>query len=228
MNGIYGYYDNEKNYVAYIGRDSDIDINRRHNEHCRISKRDDQRINKVLQNNPDRYDYFVLVEGEFSDKELNDMESKAIQLFGTYKQDYPQKSVFNFTKGGEGTLGYVHSEDAKEKMSKAKKGKTTWTKGVKKSNEWINKISESLKGHKRSEESKKKQSQSLKGKYCKSNHSQWKDYARIIKRGRSENNKVIYSIRFEGKNIKSSVYQDKLVNWFKDNYPNEELVIYEG
>lgn len=225
MNGIYGYYDNEKEYVAYIGRDSDIDINRRHNEHFRKSKIEKQQINKVLQNNPERYDYFVLAEGDFSNSELNEMEAEAIAIFETYKYDYPMKSVFNFTKGGEGTIGYVHSEDAKERMSKAKKGKTTWTKGVKKSDEWRNKISESLKGHKRSEESKRKQSQSLKGKYCKSNHSQWKDYARLIKRGRSENNKVIYSIRFKGKNLKSSVFPDKLVKWFNSNYPNEELVI---
>jgi len=100
-NGIYGYWDNKKQYVAYIGKDSNITQNRRHKEHLNITNYNRQEINKVIQNNPNRYQYFVLCVGSFSKKAINELEKEAIKIFKTYKYDYPQKSVFNFTRGGE-------------------------------------------------------------------------------------------------------------------------------
>jgi len=113
--GIYGYWDNKKEYVAYIGKDSKIDnpFNRNYYHNAPFNH-NAQQINKALQNNPDRYDYFVLVEGDFPEDDLNKMESQAIELFKTFRYDYPEKSVFNFTKGGEGMLGVIpHNKNKK-------------------------------------------------------------------------------------------------------------------
>ena len=122
--GIYGYYDKEKEYVCYIGKDNNIDNkNNRHNKHLHPLYYNSQPFNRVLQNNSNRYDYFVLAKGEFLNNELNDMEKQAIKIFKTYRYDYPERSVFNFTKGGDGSIGYKHTDNTKKKMSKIHKGK---------------------------------------------------------------------------------------------------------
>lgn len=104
MNGIYGYWDNLNNYVAYIGQSGDI--NHRLMEHGWKCMYNEQKINQVIQNNPDRYEPFILADGDFTDVELDEMESQAIEIFKTFKYDYPERDVFNFTKGGDGFRGY--------------------------------------------------------------------------------------------------------------------------
>lgn len=122
--GIYGYYDKEKEYVCYIGKDNNINNkNNRHNKHLHPLYYNSQPFNRVLQNNSNRYDYFVLAKGEFLNNELNDMEKQAIKIFRTYRYDYPERSVFNFTKGGDGSTGYKHTDNTKKKMSKIHKDK---------------------------------------------------------------------------------------------------------
>ena len=61
MKGIYYYFDNKKSEIIYIGKDSNIDKNRRHKQHFQSSKYDNQHVNKILQNNPQRYDYNVFL-----------------------------------------------------------------------------------------------------------------------------------------------------------------------
>lgn len=56
-NGIYGYWDTQKECVVYIGKDSNISVNRRHKDHHAPSRYDEQRINRILQNNEGRYTY---------------------------------------------------------------------------------------------------------------------------------------------------------------------------
>lgn len=100
-NGIYGYYDTKNQYVIYIGQDAHIDKEKRHKDHLSPSNYDGQHINRVLQNNPDRYVYFKFVEGNYIQDEIDDFEKEAIKLFKTYKYDYPERNVFNFTPGGD-------------------------------------------------------------------------------------------------------------------------------
>ena len=100
--GLYGYYDTVNKYVIYIGKDSDVGNNKRYKDHKMPSKYNDQVINKVVQKNPKRYTYFRFIEGEYDDETLNELEREAIRLFKTYKYDYPDRSVFNFTRGGDG------------------------------------------------------------------------------------------------------------------------------
>lgn len=122
--GIYTYWDNEKGYYAYVGKDSYIDKNKRYKEHLRPSMYDDQPFNRILQNNPDRYEYRVLMEGNYNNRQLNKMEKFFIKHLKTFHYDYPDRSVFNFTKGGDGGIGYIHSEKTRQKISQKLTGKT--------------------------------------------------------------------------------------------------------
>ena len=56
--GIYGYWDNIKDDIVYVGQAFDIKI--RHYEHLSTARYNAQTINRVLQNNKDRYTLIVL------------------------------------------------------------------------------------------------------------------------------------------------------------------------
>lgn len=176
--GIYCYIDKKDNQIVYVGKDSYIDKNKRHKEHLAPSSYNKQQINRILQNNPDRYIYQVLWEiNDCSDKHKNQME-----FF--YIKKYNPK--FNFTEGGDGASGFKHSEETRKKMSEskkgkkpyeitektrkkmseAKKGKIPWNKGKVNvySEETKKKMSESKKGKTHSIETRKKMSEAMKGK----------------------------------------------------------------
>ena len=140
--GIYAYYDTLKDEVAYIGKS--VNINHRHKQHTSPSMRDVQVINRILQNNINRYDLIILKECDV--EELDHLEMELIGLFNP---------KFNFTIGGEGAIGFKMSDDARSKISKA-------LKGVPKSKEHIKKVSEGNKGKTISDEDKQKKSVALK------------------------------------------------------------------
>ncbi len=121
--GIYAYWDNIKNYYVYVGKDNNIDKKSRHYKHIAPYAYDKQKINMVLQNNSERYEYRVIMEGDYDDWQLNQMEKLCIKSFKTFKEDYPERSVFNFTKGGDGQSGFKHSKKTRKKMSEAHSGK---------------------------------------------------------------------------------------------------------
>ena len=160
MKGIYYYFDNKKSEIIYIGKDSNIDKNRRHKQHFQSSKYDNQHVNKILQNNPQRYDYNVFIQGDISDKLLNAFERVFIRKYDP---------TFNFTEGGDGALGYKHSDEIKEKMSGENHhlfGKTlseeykqkisNTLKGRTITKQHANRISKAMQGHEVSEETRKK------------------------------------------------------------------------
>lgn len=120
--GIYGYYDKENNYICvYIGKDSYINKNASNKRHLYPSNYDAQKINQVLQNNPERYEYKVICEySDLTDDELNYLEIKEILK---YKFLYGKRPKFNFTIGGDGTTGYTHTDETKQKLSELQKGK---------------------------------------------------------------------------------------------------------
>lgn len=120
MQGIYGYKDLKTGYIVYIGRDSYIDKNNRKLYHMRAKGQKRQQIDKVLQKNPDRYEYFVIKKGEYSEEDLNTLEKHYIDFYGTYR-NHKRKGLnygFNFTIGGDGSVGYKHSEETKERLRK--------------------------------------------------------------------------------------------------------------
>lgn len=203
MGGIYSYTDKKDNSIVYIGRDNDIRNKARHYQHYAPSRYDEQVINRVLQNNPDRYVYDVLCEGNCDDDFLNMIERG-------YIKEYDPK--FNFTKGGEGASGYKHSEESRRKMSLAKIGNKCHL-GKKHSLETRRKLSESHKGNKLSKEQKDKIRVAL-----------IRNYARIVKDGFC-NNKQMYVLKKDDNRLKSSNNITKLVSWFNENYPNEDLMM---
>ncbi len=193
--GIYCFIDKKYGVVVYIGRFSG---RQRINEHYHPSRYDDQQINRVLQNNPDRYEVKIICEyPDLTNDELNYLEIKEILK---YKFLYDKIPKFNFTIGGEGMSGWTHTEESKQLMSK--NNARYW------------------KGKTQSPEHRKKNSDANKGE---KNH-EWKNYARIIKKG-FDKNKQRYAIRYNGKNLKHSVHIHKLYKWFAKNYPNEYLYL---
>ena len=157
--GIYCYIDKKDNQIVYVGKDSNIDKNKRHRHHLTPSKYNQQPINRILQNNPDRYTYQVLVWSVEDENILNALEIQYI------RQLQPR---FNFTEGGEGISGYRHTEKSRKKMSKAQKGENNSMYGKVHSEETRKKMSENnaryWQGKTRSEEARKKMSESQKGK----------------------------------------------------------------
>ena len=85
-----------------------------------------------------------------------------IEGYDDYYHNLPY--LTNFTWGGEGVSGRKHSEEEKQKMSKAKKGK-------KNSKEHNKNISKALKGIKLSEQTRRKMSESQKGRKNSEEHN---------------------------------------------------------
>ena len=131
--GIYGYWDNLKDELVYVGQAFDIKL--RHAEHMSPSRYNAQTINRALQNNKERYDLIVLKECSIDD--LNYWEMTLIALFNP---------KFNYTIGGEGSRGFKHSEETKRKLSEMLSGENSYNYGRKFSEEHRRKISESNKG----------------------------------------------------------------------------------
>lgn len=157
--GIYCYIDKKDNQIVYVGKDSNIDKNMRHKQHFQSSKHDAQPINRILQQNPNRYTYQVLVWNVDSQERLNALEIQYIRQL---------KPKFNFTDGGDGSSGFKHSEESRKKMSENNKGENNPMYEKKHSEETRKKMSESKKGENNSmygkthsEKTKKKISESL-------------------------------------------------------------------
>lgn len=100
--GIYGYFDTKTGKYIYIGKDSNITLNLRDNQHYAD---DSQQINRILRNDKEgRYEYHVIETIEnATDLALDTAERYYIQLFNTYHYENPEG--MNFTKGGEKSYG---------------------------------------------------------------------------------------------------------------------------
>lgn len=224
--GIYVYESLKYGYASYVGKDSNIHINKRWYDHKKPCMRNEQPFNKVLQDNFEDFKYRKILEfpDSFPDYLLEIIERRKIKKYRTYWYDYPKKHVYNFQKGGHNPpimrgeshplYGTHRSKETKKKISEGNKGKTL-------SDETKKKISESTKGKSLSYETKRKISESKKG----SKNPQWVNYARITKKGFSRQGKQQYAIKFNGKHLKQSINVNYLIDWFLENYPKEPLYI---
>ena len=84
--------DKKTEHVVYIGKDSHIDVEERISAHYRPSAYNAQQFNRVLQNNPDRYEPEVYCHVD-SFEEMNQIEFDLINLY---------RPKFNYKHGGEG------------------------------------------------------------------------------------------------------------------------------
>lgn len=147
--GIYGYWDKLKDEIVYVGQA--VDIRLRHNEHYSPARYNAQTINRVLQSNKNRYEIIILK--ECSIDYLDFWEITLIAVFNP---------KFNFTDGGEGSHGFKHSLEIKQKLSKMLSGVNSANYGKKFDESHRKKIGESNKGYKKflgkkhSEETKQK------------------------------------------------------------------------
>ena len=108
----------------------------------------------------------VIVKDNLTEEEAFELEKDTIEYYvftlgygidiEGYKNRENDEFLTNLTFGGEGSSGFKHSEEAKQKMSESRKG-------TKHSEEVKRKMSESRKGTKHSEEAKRKMSEAKKG-----------------------------------------------------------------
>ena len=94
-----------------------------------------QPFNRILQKNPNRYTYQVLIWGVKDQKTLSALEIQNIRQL---------KPKFNYTVGGDGVTGYKHSADSRKRMSDSTKGENHPNYGKNLSADTCAKISESL------------------------------------------------------------------------------------
>jgi hypothetical protein len=64
-------------------------------------------------------------------KQLKEMEVYFIRIYNTYWYENQDKKVCNFTKGGDGTVGLIFSEDHRRKISESNSGINNWNYGNK-------------------------------------------------------------------------------------------------
>ncbi|KKM07134.1 hypothetical protein LCGC14_1736930 [marine sediment metagenome] len=79
-----------------------------------------------------------------TEKEAFSWERYWIKYIG--RRDLKEGTLCNLTDGGEGTSGHTHTEESKQKMSEALRGKLPWNKGKQMSVEYCRVNSESHKG----------------------------------------------------------------------------------
>lgn len=164
--GIYC-IENLVNGKMYIGKA--FNLKNRKNWHFSALK-NDYHFNQHLQRSFNKYgvNNFAFYIIEYCQKEkLSKKEKQYIRIFDTYNNGY------NMTLGGEGMLGWEHSEETKEKISKAQSGESSFWFGKHLSKETREKISKNMPdmsgenhpmwGKHLSEETKKRISKSLSG-----------------------------------------------------------------
>lgn len=190
IKGIYCYVDTQYNdKIVYIGKDSNIDKHKRRYDHQLRCNYNRQVINRVIQNNRDRYQYKVLFsKDDCSDNHLNQLEIYFIKKYNP---------CFNFTNGGEGISGYKMSDKQKDKLSKINQGKVL-------SIETKQKISNTMKKrniHKGTSNPMYNKTKEL--------HHNFKKEPRIIKKG-FKRGKQVYGIKHNTKIIERSINKQKL------------------
>lgn len=106
----------------------------------------------------DNFQHIIIAKG------LSEDEAKWLEIELIREWDTTNRSKgYNITKGGEGTKGWVPSDETRRKISEANKGKNNYWYGKHHSEETKKKMSKASKGKSKSEEHKKKLSEANKG-----------------------------------------------------------------
>ena len=156
--GVIYKWTNKINGKSYIGQTINEEFRKKDHIHGKYKCYFHDALKKYGVEN---FEYCVLEKIEES--KLSEREIYWIDFYQTHDHD----KGYNLTLGGEGTRGFSHpvSEEAKQKISKANKGKTAWNKGKTGiySEETKRKIGTRDHSLCWTEEMKKRQSEKLKG-----------------------------------------------------------------
>ena len=105
-----------KNGKRYIGISSNTLITRKSEHYSRVKSGSKLAIHNALRKHEEA-DWSIL----YSDIEYEDAKSKEIELIETLSTFAP--NGYNLTKGGDGFVGMVFSDEYRQKLSKAQTGK---------------------------------------------------------------------------------------------------------
>lgn len=174
QSGIYK-FTNTINNKCYIGKTSNLQVRiQGHLKDYKNEKINSYFYSSIRKHGVENFYVEILVQGNFTNNELNDLEIDFIRLYNSNHS----KFGYNLTEGGDGQSGYKHSketiqkqinsrkgyrhsEETKEKLRQVKLGKKLSKEHieslkVKKSEETKLRMSKSKTGVKRSEEAKEK------------------------------------------------------------------------
>ena len=133
--------------------------------------------NKIWKDIVFKTDYAVQILFESSSYDfIKEKEKEFIKIYG--RKNLNKGSLSNLTDGGEGVLNAVISDETRLKISLSSKGRVSPNKGKQWSQEFKNKISNSLKGNKLKKESIEKRTNTLKQKAIERGYYQdnkWKE-----------------------------------------------------
>lgn len=145
---VYRHVRLDKNEVFYIG------IGLKEDDYKRAYSKDSRRSQhwkSIVKSAPYRVDIM------FEDDDVELIKQKEIEFIALYgRRDLGLGTLVNFTSGGDGMLGYKHSEDSKRKLSEDRVGDKNPNWGKTPSEETIRKGIESRKWYEHSDETREK------------------------------------------------------------------------
>lgn len=166
---------NKINGMSYIGQTVN-DLDKRKREHIRrvLNNKDNIYFHNALRKyGAENFDWDIIEECDDID-ELNKLEVFYIGFYNTYFEGY------NLTRGGDGIVGYKHSEETCQKLSELGKG-NKYALGCKHTKEACQKMSKpKTKNH------KKKMSEARKGRFTGKNNPCAKSIILIHSNGKEE------------------------------------------
>ena len=121
-------HDNDKSYIGITSQD----VSKRWQNNGNGYRRQQVFYNAIQKYGWDNIKHTLILDN-LTHKEACEMERKLIKNYNTTNREFG----YNLTEGGEGSLGYTHSEEVKMKM----RCRTSWCKGKKLSPEICQKIS---------------------------------------------------------------------------------------
>lgn len=197
---------NNKKYVGITKRDVKIRIK----EHFSIQKSNERNTkftNAILKYGKENFVVQIL-EDNIPDELAEEKEIYYIKQYDSYKNGY------NSTEGGNGTVGYIFTNEVREKMS------NSWNREKIITPERNKKISNALKGRKLTEEHKQKLRDNWKEYYkTHDNHFKGKKHSEESKNKMRENS-YKYSVEMLDKNTEELLKTFNTVNdaciWIKE------------
>ena len=195
-------FPNGKHYIGL----TTTSLEKRHYEHKFFAKNGDAKylLYKAL-NKYDMIDTFELIEIDTADT-IEELYKKEIDYIIQYNSYYINGNGYNMTYGGDGTHGYVYTEENKQKMSESQ------IKRFKNPKE-IEKVSKRMKKRYENPEEIKKISEAHK-KYFEENPEKCKEHSEKMKK------------RFEENPEFGKIHSEKMKKYYKEN-PEKGKECYE-